>query len=98
MSSNTGKEPRKLTEAVEKRLCEAIALGCSKAIAARLAGIDPATLWRWTEQGEADLAQEKASAYCKLCNALKDMHVQGDLHQCARFRGRDFEQPRLLCP
>jgi transposase len=71
MKNTAGKEPRKLTEAVEKRLCEAIALGCSKTIAARLAGIDRATLWRWTEQGEADLDQEKDSVYCNLCNGLK---------------------------
>lgn len=69
--TSRAKEPRKLTEDVEKRLCEAIALGCSKTMASRLAGVDPSTLWRWTEQGEADLAQEKDSAYCKLRNGLK---------------------------
>jgi hypothetical protein len=65
------KKLRKLTGDVETILLEALALGTPKAKAAQLAGIHPATLYRWIEQGEADLETDRETALSALCEAIK---------------------------
>jgi hypothetical protein len=65
------KKLRKLTANVEQILLEAIALGTPKTKAAELAGIHHATLFRWIEQGEADLERDIASPLSALCDSIK---------------------------
>jgi hypothetical protein len=47
--------PSKLTPEVEARLLQALSVGAFRKTAAAYAGIGRSTLYRWVEQGEADI-------------------------------------------
>src|SRR5580704_13853511 len=65
------KRLRRLTPDVEKLILEAIALGSPKTRAAELAGITHPTLFRWIEQGEADLERDLDTELSTLCTSIK---------------------------
>lgn len=63
--------PTKLTPSVQTKLTKALASGCYRETAAHVAGIGVSTLYRWLEQGEADIEHDKATPYRELREAIE---------------------------
>jgi transposase-like protein len=57
----------KLTPEIRKKVCEAIVGGNTRDDAARYAGINPATFYRWMKRGR----QAGRGAMCDFCKAVK---------------------------
>lgn len=69
----------KLTPAVEQRIVEAIRAGNYRAIAARAAGIDERTLFRWTERGsrfDEIMAERRQLSTDALKRAVKNLGLR----------------------
>lgn len=64
------RQKTKLSPEIEKLIGEAIALGMSKHKAAKMVGIEHTTLYRWVEQGEADIQSDQDTAYSTLCTTI----------------------------
>ena len=67
MAASRGGRPSKLTPAVQDRICECLAGGCTRVDAATQGGINYMTLRRWERQGE----RQKSGKYRRFCEALK---------------------------
>lgn len=73
--------PTRLTPDVHAALVEALTTGCYRETAARAAGIGVSTLYRWLEQGEADIEHDKATPHRELREALEK--AEADAEQTA---------------
>ena len=67
--------PTKLSPQRQAQICEYVAQGSSREVAARACGVDPATLYRWMQRGEA----EPAGIYRKFCEAIKKADAEAEL-------------------
>jgi transposase-like protein len=67
-------KPRKLNPATAKVIVTAVRAGAHRETAARLAGIDQSTLWRWLQQGKEDLEAKRQTA----CRRLHEQVEEGE--------------------
>lgn len=70
----------KLTAAVQDKIVSAIASGNYQEIAARYAGIDPATFYRWMERGASDDAPDN---FRKFREAVESAKAQAEVRSVA---------------
>lgn len=68
--------PTKLTPQVQEKIIQAISAGNYQDIAARYAGVDPATFYRWMEKGASDQAPEN---YRKFREAVESAKAQAEV-------------------
>ena len=68
--------PSKLTDEVEKRICDAVRAGSYLSVAARCAGVSESTVYEWLRLARADGADERLVAFaCALDRAEADAEV-----------------------
>ena len=72
----------KLTPEMQNKIVQAIRGGNYIEIAARYAGIDPATFWTWMKKGEA----EASGIYHNFHNAIKDAEALSEAEAVAQVR------------
>lgn len=63
----------KLNKQVQETICKVLRSGNYRTVAARLAGIDERTLYRWLEKGE----EAKRGKYRQFCRAVMEAEAQG---------------------
>lgn len=85
MASKLGR-PCKLDERTRDILIEALANGCYRETAARLAGIHISTLYRWLETGEADHENNKTSLFRDLYEGANRAEAAAEAHALAVIR------------
>lgn len=64
----------KLNKDRQKRICDAIRRGLHLDTAARLAGIDPSTFWRWMKYGE----EGRSQTYRNFYKAVKEAEAEAE--------------------
>lgn len=67
--------PTKLTPEVQERILRAIRLGATREVAARAAGVDERTFYRWLQRGEA----AKSGQYCQFRQAMARAESEGEI-------------------
>ena len=80
-------DPYKLTQPVHDTIVRALASGCYRATAAEHAGVGTSTFYRWLEQGEADLENDKRTTKCaELVVAIRKAEADAEVAAAALIR------------
>lgn len=82
--------PTKLNEQTHETIVAAVRAGNYVETAAKAAGIDPATFYRWMERGEADIENDVASPFREFCEAVEKAKAESekiDLDHIAKAAG-----------
>ena len=66
----------KLTPEVQEKICEYVRLGATYEVAARAAGIDESTFYRWKALGE----KARSGKYREFFKALRRAEAEGETH------------------
>ena len=82
--------PSKLTPEVRKRFLDAVAIGNYPEVAATLAGIHPATMYRWLMLGR----EAQTGAYREFYEATKQAEAQAENSAVAQVRRAATSDPR----
>ncbi len=85
--------PTKLTPTVHEIIVLALASGCYRETAAQHAGIGVSTFYRWMEQGEADVEQNKNTPHRELWEAINKAEADAEVQAVALIR-KAAMQPR----
>ena len=75
--------PSKLTDEVEKRICDAVRAGSYLSVAARSAGVGESTVYEWLRLARADGADERLVAFAA---ALDKAEADGEVHAVGIIR------------
>lgn len=92
MPKPRGQKP-KLTPQTQEKVCQAIRAGNYANVAARYAGIDESTFYRWLERGE----NEPSGIYCEFRKSVKDAESTAEVQAVAEVRaaGRESWQASM---
>jgi len=74
--------PTKLTPEVQDKISEALRLGSYAEIAARYAGIHPATFYDWMKRGADDLATGRGTIYSEFHETVKEAEALCEVRAC----------------
>ena len=75
--------PAKLTEEVEKRICDAVRAGSYLSVAARSAGVAESTVYEWLREARQEGADERLVAFA---SALDKAEADGEVHAVSVVR------------
>lgn len=78
MPAKTTGRPSKLTPKTHTALVTALTSGCYRETAAKVAGIGVSTLYRWLEQGEADIEHNRTTPYRELREAIEKAEADAE--------------------
>lgn len=91
--------PLKLNPEVHDKIIQALRMGNYREVVATYAGIHVATLYRWLEEGEADLDHDKATPQRELYEAATRAEAEAEVAAVAALRmgfmGRAATERRL---
>ncbi len=74
--------PTKLTAEVQDKIGEALRLGSYAEIAARYAGIHPATFYDWMKRGSEDLATGTKTIFSEFHETIKEAEALCEVRAC----------------
>jgi len=75
--------PSKLTEEVEKKICDAVRAGSYLSVAARCAGVSESTVYEWLRLARQDGADERLVAFA---GALDKAEADAEVHTVGIIR------------
>lgn len=88
--------PFLLTEAIERKICDAIASGLPNSHAAALVGINRKTLQRWRSEGERDLEDGNDSVLSRFFTAMEHARAVKVQEGIAQLKKHATEDPRVM--